>query len=167
MLWNCDVGEDSWESLRLQGNQTSQSYKKPTLNIHWKDCCWSSNTLATWCKELTHWERHRCWERWKAGGEGDDRGLDGWMASPTQWTWVWASSRRRRTGKPGVLQSTVSQRVEHNGASEQQQMIHMEHIAKLECLQYWPLFCSCTYKITKVVLLRKKKHTKQKEFLSN
>ena len=54
----------------------------------------------------------------------------------------------------------VSQRVEHNGASEQQQMIHMEHIAKLECLQYWPLLCSCTYKITKVVLLRKKKHTK-------
>ena len=64
------------------------------------------NTLATWCEELTHWKRPSCWERLKAGGEGDDRGWDGWMASPTQWTWVWASSRRWWwTGKPGVLQS--------------------------------------------------------------
>ena len=44
-------------------------------------------------KELTHWKRPWCWERLKAGGwEGDDRGGDGWMASPTQWTWVWVSS---------------------------------------------------------------------------
>ena len=57
-------------------------------NIHWKDWCWSwkSNTLATWCEELTHWKRPWCWERLKAGGEGDNRGWDGWMASPTQWT---------------------------------------------------------------------------------
>ena len=54
--------------------------------------CWNSNTLAIWCKELTHWKRPRCWERLKAGGEGDDRGWDGWKASPTQWTWVWTSS---------------------------------------------------------------------------
>ena len=53
----------------------------------------SSNTLATWCKELTHLKRPWCWERLKAGGEGDDRGWDGWMASPTQWTWVWVNSR--------------------------------------------------------------------------
>ena len=55
---------------------------------HWKDWCWSwsSNTLATWCEKLTHLKRHWCWERLKAGGEGDDRGWDGWMASPTQWT---------------------------------------------------------------------------------
>ena len=92
-------------------------------------------------------ERPWSWERWRTGGEGDNRGLDGWMASPTQWTWVWASSRRWRTGKSGVLQSMVSQRVGHNWPSEQQQMIHMEHIAKLECLQYWPLFCSGIYKI--------------------
>ena len=63
------------------------------LNILWKDWCWSwsSNILATWCKELTYWERPWCWERLKAGGEGDGRGWDGWMASPTQWTWVWAT----------------------------------------------------------------------------
>ena len=51
-------------------------------NIHWKDWCWSwnSNTLATWWEELTHWKRPWCWERLKVGGEGDDRGWDGWMA---------------------------------------------------------------------------------------
>ena len=49
--------------------------------------------------EKTWW-----WERLKAGGEGDDRGWDGWMASPTQWTWVWANSGRLwRTEEPGVL----------------------------------------------------------------
>ena len=54
---------------------------------------------ATWCKELTHWKRSRCWERLRAGGEGGDRGWDGWMASMTQWTWMWANSRRSwRTG---------------------------------------------------------------------
>ena len=50
-----------------------------------------ANTLATWCKELTHWKRLQCWERLKAGEEGDGSGRDGWMASPSQWTWVWAS----------------------------------------------------------------------------
>ena len=50
MLLNCSVGEDSWESLQQQRDQTSQSYRKSNLNIHWKDWCWSSNTLATWCR---------------------------------------------------------------------------------------------------------------------
>ena len=61
------------------------------LNIHWKDWCWSwsSNTLDTWCEELTLWERPWCWEILKAGGEGDDRGWDSWMASLTRRTWVW------------------------------------------------------------------------------
>ena len=64
------------------------------LNFHWKDWCWSwsSNPLATWCEELTLWKRPWCWERLKVGGEGDDRGWDGWMASLTQWTWVWVNS---------------------------------------------------------------------------
>ena len=53
--------------------------RKSVLNIHWKDWCWNSNTLATWCEELTHWKRPWCWDRLKAGGEGDDRGWDGWM----------------------------------------------------------------------------------------
>ena len=78
--------------------------------------------LTTWCEELIHWKRPWCWERLKAGGKGDNRGPDGWMASLTQWTWVWASSRRWwRTGEPGVLQSMGSQRVGRNRATEQQQ----------------------------------------------
>ena len=60
-------------------------------------------------------------ERLKAGREGDNRGSDGWMGSPIQWTWVWASSRRWwKTGKPGVLQSMGSQRVRHDWETEQQ-----------------------------------------------
>ena len=59
-------------------------------------------SLATWCKEPTHWKRPWCWETLKAREE-NNRGWDGWMASPTQWPWVWANSRRWwRTGKPGV-----------------------------------------------------------------
>ena len=86
------TGEDSWESLGLQGDPTSQFSRKSVLNIHWKDWSWNSNTLATWCEELTPWKRPWCWERLNAGGEADDRGWDGWMALPTQWTWVWVSS---------------------------------------------------------------------------
>ena len=67
---------------------------------------WNSNTLATWCEELIHLKRPWCWERLKAGGEGDGRGWDGWMASPTRWTQVWVSSGSWWwPGKPGVLQS--------------------------------------------------------------
>ena len=121
MLLNCGVGEDSWESFGQQGDQTSPFYRNYALNIHWKDWCWSwnSNSLATWYKELTHWKRPWCWERLRAGGEGDDRGWDGWMASLAQWTWVWVSSRSWWwTGRPGVLQSRGSQRVGHDWATE-------------------------------------------------
>ena len=94
---------------------------KSVLNIPWKDRCWSwsSNTLATGCEALTHWKRPWFWERLKAGGEGDDRGWDGWMASPTQWTWVWASSESWWwTGRPVVLQSMGSLRVGHDWVTE-------------------------------------------------
>ena len=55
---------------------------------------WRSNTLATWCEELTHLKRPWCWERLRVGGAADDRGWDGWMASATQWIWVWVNSIR-------------------------------------------------------------------------
>ena len=121
MFLNCGAGEYSWESLGLQGDQTSPSSRKSVLNIHWKDCCWSwnSNTLATRCKELTHWKRPWCWERLKTGGERDDRGWDDWMASPMQWTGDWVGSGSWWwTGKLGVLQSMGSQRVGHDWVTE-------------------------------------------------
>ena len=75
--------------------------------------------LATWYEELTHLKIPWCWERLKAGGEGDNRGWDGWMASPTQWTWAWVSSGSWWwTGKPGMLQSMGSQRVKHDWVTE-------------------------------------------------
>ena len=79
MLLNWGVGKDSWESLGLQGNQTSPSQSQSVLNIHWNDWCWSwrSNTLATWWEVPTHLKRPWYWERLKAGGEGDNSWLDG------------------------------------------------------------------------------------------
>ena len=93
---------------------------QPKGNQSWifrKDWCWSwsSNMLATWCRELIHWKRPWCWERLKTREEGDDRGWDGWMASPTRWARVWVNSESWWwTGKPGVLQSMGSQRVGHD-----------------------------------------------------
>ena len=75
-------------------------------------------SLATWCEELTHLKRPWCWERLKAGRDGDDRirWLDG---IPTQWKWVWVNSGSWWwTGKPGVLQSMGSQRVGHDCVTE-------------------------------------------------
>ena len=64
-------------------------------------------------------EKPWCWERWRAGGEGDNRGWDGWMASLTLWTWVWVDSGSWwRTGRPGMLRFMGSQKVKHDWATE-------------------------------------------------
>ena len=77
------------------------------------------NTLATSCEELTHWKRPWCWEGLGAGEEGDDRGWDVWMASPTRWTWVWVNSGSWWwTGRPSVLWFMGLQRVGHDWATE-------------------------------------------------
>ena len=82
--------ESPWTAKR---SSHSNLKEKSVLNIHWKVWCWNSNALATWWEELTHLKRPWCcWERLKAGGEGDDRGWNGWMASATQWTWVCVNS---------------------------------------------------------------------------
>ena len=107
----------SWTARR--SNQSI--LKEISPGVLWKDWCWSwnSNTLATWFKELTHLKRPWCWKRLRAGGEGDDRGWDGWMASLTQWTWVWVDSESWWwTGKPGVLRFMGSQRVRQDWATE-------------------------------------------------
>ena len=89
--------------VNLKGDQS-------WIFIGWTDgWSWNSNTLATWCEELTPWKRPWYWVRLKSGREGDDRGWDGLTASLTQWTWVWASSGSWWwRGKPGVLQSMGS-----------------------------------------------------------
>ena len=112
------------QSFPASGSSNQSILKEINPEYSWKDWCWSWNsfTLATWCKEPTHWKRPWCWERLKTGGEGDNRGWDDWMALPTQWTWVWANSRRWwRTGKPGMLQSMGFQRVRHDWVTEQQE----------------------------------------------
>ena len=87
-------------------------------------------------KKLTHWKRPWWWEGLGAGGEGDDRGWDGWMASPTRWTWVWVNSGRRWwTGRPGVLRFRGSQRVGHDWATELNWMT--SHIYLLIFLSTW------------------------------
>ena len=123
-MWELDYKE-SWElknwcfwSVVLEKTLESPLNSKKIQAVHPKGnkswifigryWCWSwyPNTLATSCKELTHWNRPWWWEGLEARGEGDDRGWDGWMASLTQWTWVWVNSRSWWwTGKPGVLQS--------------------------------------------------------------
>ena len=122
--WRIDVFELwCWRGcLRVPwtARRSNQSILKSTLNIHWKNWCWSCSPLAIWCEEPTHWKRPWCWERLRTGGEGGNREWDGWMASLIQWTWVWANSGRWwRTGKPGVLQSMGLQRVGLNLATEQ------------------------------------------------
>ena len=95
--------------------------RRSVLGVHWKDWCWSwnTNTLATGCEELSHLKRPWCWERLRAGGEGDDRGWDGWMASPTQWIWVWVNSGSWWwTGRLGVLRFMGSQTVGHDWETE-------------------------------------------------
>ena len=76
-------------------------------------------TLATWWKELTHLKSPWLWERLRAGGEGDDRGWDGWMTSLTQWTWVWVNSGRWWwTDRNDGLHFWGSQRVGHDSPTE-------------------------------------------------
>ena len=120
MLLNCGVGEDPlripWTARR--SNQSilkiipGCSFEVPMLKLN-------SSILATWFKELTHLKRPWCWERLRAGGEGDDGGWDGWMASLTQWMWVWVNSGSWWwTGRPDVLRFMRSQRVGHHWATE-------------------------------------------------
>ena len=102
---------------------------------------------STWWEELTHWKRPWCWERLKAGGEGEDRGWDGWMASRTRWAWVWANSGSWWwTGKPGMLQSMGSQRVRHDWATElnsspkvMQFYLWTKEIATVLLWHYWSI----------------------------
>ena len=120
-LWTVLFEKTLESPLDCKEIQPVHPKRKSVLNVHWKDQCWSwnSNPLAIWCEELTQLKRPWCWAGLKAGGEGDDRGWDGWMVSLTQWTWVWVNSRSWWwTGRPGVLLSMGSQRVGHDWVTE-------------------------------------------------
>ena len=108
--WGSLVGCRLWGRTKSDTNEATQQQQQ-------QQC--ETPILATSWEELTHWKRLWCWEGLGAGEEGDDRGWDGWMASLTQWTWVWVNSRRWWwTGRPGVLRFMGLQRVRHDWATE-------------------------------------------------
>ena len=84
----CPLDSKEIQPVHSKGNQSWIFIGKTDAEVD------TSNTLATWCEELTHLKRPWCWGRLKAGGEGADRGWDDWVASLTQWTWVWTNSGR-------------------------------------------------------------------------
>ena len=104
-MWELDY-EVSWAMKNwcfwtVVLDKTPESYldckeiwRRSALGVLWTEWYWSwnSSTLATSCEELTHWKRLWCWKGLGVGGKGDDRGLDGWMASPTRWMWIWVNS---------------------------------------------------------------------------
>ena len=121
MLLNCGIGENSWESLGLQGDPTIPSWRRSALGYLWREWCWSwnSSNLATSHEQLTHWKRLWSWVGLEAGGKGDYRRWDGWKALRTLWTWVWVNSGRWWwRGRLGVLGFIGAQRFGHNWATE-------------------------------------------------
>ena len=104
------------------GLSPSSKLMGPRFNAIWRHLMrvgWLFDWLVYDAQKYSvmYWKRPWCWEWLKAGGEGDDRGWDGWRASLTQWKWVWGSfGNWWWTGKPGMLQSMGSQRVGHDWA---------------------------------------------------
>ena len=125
--WRMDAFE-LWCWKRLlrvpwTARRSNQSiFRQSSLNVHWKDWCWnwSSNSLATWWEELTHWKRPWCWDRLRREKKGTTEDeMVGWHHQFNGW--VWANSRRQwRAEKPGALQS-IGCRVRHDSVTEHQQ----------------------------------------------
>ena len=168
MLLNCGVGEDSWESLGLQGDPTSPFWRRSALGVHWKDWCWSwnSSTLATSCEELTHWKRLWCWEGLGARGEEDDRGWDGWMTSLTRWMWVWVNSGSWWwTGRLGMLRFIGSQRVRHDWATKLNWTEHTKFLKVcISCLCYICWLFNLKYTSTDAMEPRRMINTLDEDF---
>ena len=124
-MWELDHKEGwvlkNWCFWTVVLEKTLKSYLdcKEIKLVHPKWNQWSANTLATWCKEPTYWKRPWWWERLKSGGEGGKRGWDGWMASPTRWTWVGACSEMAKVREVWCAASMGSQWVRHNWVTEQ------------------------------------------------
>jgi len=116
--WHVESSQvKDWTCVSCTGRQVlyHRAIKEALRNLEWK----KKKNLIELSEELTHWKRPWCWEGLGAGGEGDDRGWDGWMASLTQWTWVWVDSGNWWcTGRPGVLRFLGLQRVGHDWVTE-------------------------------------------------
>ena len=156
-VWMWELNQKDWESFGQQADETSSSKRKSTLDIHWKDWCWSSSTLASH-KELTHWKRLWCWERWKTGREGGDKGWDGWMASWTQWTWTWANSGKWwRTGDLACC-SPWCHRVRHDLGTEQHSFFHRgcTNLHSHQCYRRVPLPRRRYFWQTRITLMAEK-----------
>ena len=121
ILLNCGVGEDSWESLGLQGYTTSPFWRRSSWDFFGRNDA-KAETPVLWPPHAKSWVIGKDSDAGRdlgVGGEGEDRGWDGWMASPTRWMWVWVNSRSWWwTERPGVLRLKGSQRVRHNWATE-------------------------------------------------
>ena len=138
MFSNCGAGEDSWESLGQQ-DQPSQSQRKSTPNIHWKDWCWSwsSNILATWCEESTHWKIFWCWKDWKQEEKGvTEDEIIGW------YHWLNGLEFEKTLGNGEGQESLAccnpwGPRVGHDWVTEQQQSMGRT-VAEAEALILWP-----------------------------
>ena len=119
MLLNYGVGENSrvpwtarWSNQYIL-KEISPEYSLEGLMLKLK-----LQYFGHLMRRMTHLKRPWCWERLKVGRKGDDRGWDGWLASPTQWTWVWVNSESCwQTGWCGVLQSMWLQRFGHDWAT--------------------------------------------------
>ena len=152
MLLHCGAG-DSWESLGQQRSNQSiikkinPKYSLEGLILKLKLQYFGhlrADSLEETEKNLS---KNLCWERLKAGGFRDDKEWDGWMASPTQWTWVWARSWRWwMTGKPGVLQSMRLQIARQDWATEQQQQTTLFYCIYVPHPLY-PFLCWWTFRL--------------------
>ena len=134
-----------WKKIQLVQPKGNQSW----MFIGRTDVEAETPILVTWCEELTHLKRPWCWETLKAGGEGDNRGWDGQMASPTQWTWVWVNSGSWWwTGRPGMLQSMGSQRIRYDWATKRSTAHSWFTVLCFLCIAKW-LSYTCEVKWSK------------------
>ena len=119
-FWTVVLEKTLWESLGLQGDPTSPFWRRSALEFLLREWC-KAETPVLWPPHEKRWliGKDWCWEGLRAGGEGDDRGWDGWMTSLTRWMWVWVNSGSWWwTGRPGVLRFMGSPRVGHDWATD-------------------------------------------------
>ena len=138
MLLNCGVGEDSWESLGLQGDPASPILKEisPGCSLEGMMLKLKLQYFGHLMRRIDSLEKTLILGGNRAGGEGDNPGWDGWMASLTQWTWVWVNSGSWWwTGRPGVLWFMASQRVGHNWVTILKSKLGAEKIFSIKSTQ--------------------------------